>query len=170
MDFLCPLQLSPVWSHWGWSQGRFPQSRSAPPPSTTPTGPLNARASTTRRTAGRPPTILSGSGYRSVQVTHVGLSFYWDGNHAAPLLISESELTISSFAWRRSSNWTVLLRTCSHLVWILFTHLYIFPARSRDTEGKKEPTCIIYWSASPAQLTFLIFIVKSDIAADSVWK
>lgn len=61
-----------MWSRWAWSRERFPRSRSPPPPSTTPTGRPSARVSTTRRTAGRPRTTPSGSGYRSVTSLEVG--------------------------------------------------------------------------------------------------
>jgi len=61
-----PPQPSPAWSLWAWSRGRSPRTRSAPRPSTTPTGPRSARGSTTRRTAGRPRTTPCGSGYRWV--------------------------------------------------------------------------------------------------------
>lgn len=70
--FSCLWQRLPVWSRWAWSRERFPRSRSPPPPSTTPTGRLSARVSTTRRTAGRPRTTPSGSGYRSVTSLEVG--------------------------------------------------------------------------------------------------
>lgn len=67
MEFFCSRQVLPAWSRWAWSRRRSPRSGSPPPPSTTPAGPLNARASTTRRMAGRPRTTPSGSGYRSVE-------------------------------------------------------------------------------------------------------
>lgn len=70
--FSCLWQRLPVWSRWAWSRERFPRSRSPPPPSTTPTGRPSARVSTTRRTAGRPRTTPSGSGYRSVTSLEVG--------------------------------------------------------------------------------------------------
>lgn len=66
MEFLCLWQILLVWSHWAWGRGKFLQTRSAPPRSTTPTGPLNAHVSITRRTAGRPQMTPSESGYRSV--------------------------------------------------------------------------------------------------------
>ena len=68
MDFFCSWQISLAWSHLAWSRGKFPRSRSAPPPSTTPTGRPNARVSTTRRTAGRPQTTPYGSGSRFVYI------------------------------------------------------------------------------------------------------
>lgn len=147
--FFCSWQRFSVWSLLVWSRGRSPRSRSPPPPSITPTGPPNDRVSTTMRTAGRRPTTPSGSGSRSVRFGSSFLEMMSDG------LVSESDLIMVLEL--------VPPRCCSHVVWILFTHLCNFPARDGGTR-KKVNMHYVLTSASAAQQAFLIFIVKSDLA------
>lgn len=72
-----------------------------------------------------------------------------------------------------SSVWTSLyhLRPCSHLVWILFTHMYHFCAFYGDTrQWKNKPVCIIHWSVPLQHSWHLLFIVKSDkLASSNPW-
>lgn len=162
----CVWQILLVWSHWAWSPGKFPQSRLVPPHSTTPTGRLNARDSTTTRTAGRPQTTLSGSGYRSEMfgyVTVKEISFFMESsrshtglkkNRNYVTLVSFSSL-ISKWTYAHSlvekqclSIWSWLHRWDLAHIWseycslICTTSLHVI--ETRDEKKKKESTCIIY--------------------------
>lgn len=149
MDFFCFWQISLAWSHLAWSLGKFPRSRSAPRPSITPTGPPNARVSTTRRTAGRPQTTPSGSGYRSVMFVYSMFIFLWRileilateiTSHRSSFVL-ESDLNVCSFMEKRcSSVWTWLYRWDLAHIWSEYCSLICttFSARYKDTEGKKK--------------------------------
>lgn len=129
MEFFCLLQILLVWSHWAWSRGKYPQSKSPLPPSITPTGPPNARVSTTRRTAGRPPMTPSGSGYRSVVFAYIrgqGFVFFVENSMKWKMmshwpsfqsLISKCAYAHSLTEKRCSSVWTWLYRWDLAHIW-----------------------------------------------------
>lgn len=100
--------------------------------------------------------------------------FYWAWNHVAPLLISESELTVcvSSFAWRSSSSPTWLYRWELAHIWSEYCSLICTSSlHIRGTQKEKK------W----ANMHYLLICLSSTVdishlhckiwhTGNSVWK
>lgn len=148
---LMPFQIFTACSLWAWSQETSPRSKSPPPPSTTPTGPTNALASTTRRTAGHRPTTPWGSGYRSAVRHLVGhyVSFLDLCSHWAPPRICSGycSLICTESLHRRNVQHALFRRNRLPSSTVDFSYLHLEIWHCAVTEsGIRAARCLTSWN------------------------